>query len=78
MNSILDLQNMIQGFKLSCQTENKSPKTIEWYDCFLARFYRFLKRNNYPASVKKISKDHIRAFIIHLQQKECQERRMCH
>ena len=23
MNSILDLQNLIQGFKLSCQTKNK-------------------------------------------------------
>ncbi len=51
MNSILDLQNLIQGFKLSCQTENKSPKTIEWYTCFLNRFYQFLKRNNYPTSV---------------------------
>ncbi len=53
MNSILDLQNLIQGFKLSCQTENKSPKTIEWYTCFLDRFHQFLKRNNYPTGVKK-------------------------
>ena len=68
MNSVLDLQNLIQGFKLSCQTENKSPKTIEWYICFLNRFYQFLKRNNYPTSVKKISKDHIRTFILFLQQ----------
>ena len=67
MNSILDLQNLIQGFKLSCQTENKSPKTIEWYICFLDRFYRFLKKNNYPTRVKKINKNHIRTFILFLQ-----------
>jgi len=68
MNSILDLQNLIQGFKLSCQTENKSPKTIEWYICFLDRFHQFLKRNNYPTGVKRINKDHIRTFILFLQQ----------
>ena len=68
MNSILDLQNLIQGFKLSCQTENKSPKTIEWYICFLNRFYQFLKRNNYPTSIKRISRDHIRTFVLFLQQ----------
>jgi len=68
MNSILDLQNLIQGFKLSCQTENKSPKTIEWYTCFLDRFYKFLKKSNYPSGVKRINKDHIRTFILFLQQ----------
>ena len=68
MNSFLDLQNLIQGFKLSCQTENKSSKTIEWYTCFLDRFHQFLKRNNYSTSVKRISKDHIRTFILFLQQ----------
>ena len=31
MNSVLDLQNLVQGFRLSCQTEGKSPKTIEWH-----------------------------------------------
>ena len=29
--SVLELGNLIQGFKLCCQTEGKSPKTIEWY-----------------------------------------------
>ena len=68
MNSILNLQNLIQGFKLSCQTENKSPKTIEWYTCFLDRFHQFLKRNDYPTDVKRINKDHIRKYILFLQQ----------
>ena len=30
----VDLGRMIEGFKLSCQTEGKSPKTIEWYEEF--------------------------------------------
>lgn len=68
MKSYFDLQNLIQGFKLSCQTENKSPRTIEWYTCFLERFHQFSNRNGYPTNVKRINKDQLRAFIIFLQQ----------
>ena len=67
MKSYFDLQNLIQGFKLSCQTENKSPRTIEWYTCFLERFHQFSNQNGYPTNVKRINKDHLRAFIIFLQ-----------
>ncbi len=68
MNNELDLNNLIEGFKLSCQTENKSPKTIEWYTCFLQRFLQFLQHNNYPIRVSAIDKNHIRSFILYLQQ----------
>ena len=68
MNNELDLKNLIEGFKLSCQTENKSIKTIEWYTCFLQRFLQFLQLNNYPIRVSEIDKTHIRAFILYLQQ----------
>ena len=67
MNSVLDLQNLIQGFKLSCQTESKSPKTIEWYTGFLNRFYDFLERNNLPTDVSQINWNHVREFIRYLQ-----------
>ncbi|MFC2033454.1 tyrosine-type recombinase/integrase [Chloroflexota bacterium] len=66
--SVLELQNLIDGFKLSCQTEGKSPKTTEWYISFLLRFLRFLKENNYPAGIANINRNHIRAFILYLQQ----------
>ena len=67
MNSVLDLQNLIQGFKLSCQTENKSPKTIEWYTCFLEKFLQFLNSRFYPVNIDEIDKHHIREFIRYLQ-----------
>lgn len=38
-NGALELKNLIQGFKLSCQTEYKSPKTIARYIGFLNRFH---------------------------------------
>jgi site-specific recombinase XerD len=65
--SVLELGNLIQGFKLSCQTEGKSPKTIEWYTTFLYRFLAFLELSDYPTDVAQINKEHIRAFILHLQ-----------
>jgi len=68
MNSVLDLKSLIEGFKLSCQTENKSPKTIEWYTCFLERFLQFLQLNIHPTRVNEIDKNHIRSFILYLQQ----------
>lgn len=69
MNSnVMDLRNLIQGFKLSCQTEGKSPKTIEWYTTFLQIFSQFLEKNNLPYyDVSLITKNHIREFVRYLQ-----------
>ena len=68
MNSdILELQNLINGFKICCQTEGKSPRTIEWYDAFLRRFRSFLDLNQLPTVIKQIDKAHIRHFIVYLQ-----------
>ena len=63
----LELANLIEGFKLSCQTEGKSAKTIEWYICFLTRFMHFLELSEMPTHASQIDKNHIRAFIRHLQ-----------
>ena len=65
--SVLELENLVQGFKLSCQTEGKSPKTIEWYLAFIGRFLGFLKRNEMPTSLELVQRVHIRAFIQYLQ-----------
>ena len=66
--SVLELDNLIQGFKLSCQTEGLSPKTTEWYTSFLLRFLRFLKQCGLPTRFDRLEKTHIRRFILHLQQ----------
>ena len=63
----MELKNLIEGFRLSCQTEGKSPKTVEWYTSFLLRFAGFLQSNSMPTQLAAIDKSHIRAFIRHLQ-----------
>jgi integrase/recombinase XerD len=65
--SALELGNLIQGFKLSCQTECKSPRTVEWYTSFLDRFHRFLQRNDRPTNISYLDRGHIREFIRYLQ-----------
>ena len=60
--SMLNLENLIEGFKLSCQTEGKSPKTIEWYTTFLRRFLSFLQIRSLPTDADHVHKDHIKAF----------------
>jgi hypothetical protein len=65
--SNLELGNLIQGFKLTCQTEGKSPKTIDWYISFLNRFGLFLQQGGFSLDISDITKDHIKHFIRFLQ-----------
>ncbi len=62
-----DLEHLIRGFQLSCQTEGKSPKTTEWYVTFVTRFLNFLKSNGSPTKIQKVGREHIRNFIRYLQ-----------
>ena len=42
MNSnTLELKNLIEGFKLTCQTEGKSPRTTEWVFRFVDQIPAF-------------------------------------
>ena len=55
-NSVLELGNLIQRFHLSCQTEGKSPKMMEWYTTFLRRFLTFLELRKYQTDASQINK----------------------
>ena len=63
----LTLEKLLEGYRLCCQAEAKSPKTIEWYSSFLTRFRIFLERNQMPDDPCLITKENIRAFIYYLQ-----------
>lgn len=63
----MELKNLIEGFQLTCQTEGKSHKTVEWYCSFLARFLSFLKLQGFSTEIDQLDKYHIKAFILHLQ-----------
>lgn len=42
------LDNLIEGFKVSCEVEGLSQKATEWYTSFLTRFRQFLDQNQMP------------------------------
>ena len=56
-----------EGSGTVCQTEGKSPKTIEWYIGFLNGFRKFLSFKGFPLDLDQINRDHIRAYIAYLQ-----------
>lgn len=64
-----------QGFRFANQTENKSVKTIEWYDDALERFETWLLKRSLdqslstPPLLKDLTTDDIRQFIAYLQGK---------
>jgi site-specific recombinase XerD len=63
----LELKTLIDGFRLSCLTEGKSTKTVEWYIAFLNRFRQFLEAGQLSTDLGEIGKDRIREFIRFLQ-----------
>lgn len=63
----LCLASLIEEYRVTCQTEGKNARTIEWYVCFLTRFRHFLEGSDMPTDVSQISQTHIRAFIRYLQ-----------
>jgi len=65
--STMDIANLIKGFQLSCQTEGKSPKTIEWYSDSLKTFKKFLDSKGLLGDIGYLSRDHIRLYIAYLQ-----------
>jgi len=66
-DNALQLSLLIEGFALSCATEGKAAKTIEWYTCYLVKFRQFLESRGMPTDVGQIDRSHLRAFVRYLQ-----------
>jgi len=63
----LDLGRLIGEFKLTCEVEGKSVRTIEWYFSFLRQFEEYLRRSGLATYVNEIDKGYIRQYISFLQ-----------
>ena len=66
-NKTPSLDRLITSYLMCCQTEGKSPKTIEWYGSNLKRLCSFLSRRGYSLRVEEINMAEIREFIYYLQ-----------
>lgn len=61
------VDRLIDSYLMCCETEGKSPKTIEWYGANLKRLCDFLRCRGYSLRVAEISVAEIREFIYYLQ-----------
>ena len=75
----ITLHQARMGFQLRNKTENKSSKTVEWYDSHIERLESFLRNRTVDATgalddptLSSIDTDVIREFIAYLQGKQTQ------
>ena len=57
------LKSLIKGFVLTKQTEDKSPRTVEYYQENLKRFLWYAEKKNWPDDIRLLNEWHIREFL---------------
>ena len=68
MNS--DLKDLARRFQLHNRAENKSEKTIKWYDDSIERFSRFVREwKESEAALEDLNVEQVELFIVELQTK---------
>ena len=63
----LTLSGLINDYILTCNTEGKSPHTIEFYGNMLGRFLWYAERHDFPQNAQAIHRFHIVEFLTYLQ-----------
>jgi len=58
---------LLQGFLLSMEAEGKSPATITAYGDCVRRFIAISKQLGLPQDAKRLTRDHVRAYVIDLR-----------
>lgn len=67
MNVSVGLSSLLEGYRLTCIAEGKSPKTTRWYLGKLSIFQMYLTEKKLPTDVRQVETHHIRAFLAHLR-----------
>ena len=65
----MEIETLIEGFKLYNSCKGLSPKTITWYDAFLRHFADFLRHHQHPTEVSQLTGSHLRAWLHHSQER---------
>lgn len=68
MHNPSPLQPYLDGFRLHCVAENKSPRTVRWYEHKLRIFADYLETHYTIENITEIGAEHIRAFLVYLQE----------
>jgi len=57
------LRSLVKGFVLTKQTEDKSPRTVEYYQENLNRFLWYAEKENWSDDARLLTEWHIREFL---------------
>lgn len=66
MNPVTDLATLLEGYRLSCTADGKSPQTTRWYLGKLRIFKRYLQESGLPTDVTRVGVSQIRGFLVYL------------
>src|SRR5690349_14538980 len=58
----------IDGFLLKHLSQRQPPSTVKFYKENLAKFVWFLEQEEYPVTLEDLTPNHIRHFLIYLQE----------
>lgn len=58
---------LMQHYTLDLRSENKSPKTVDWYQHILAAFEDWLKKHRYSTLLGDLNIDVVRRYILYLR-----------
>ena len=65
----MEIETLIEGFKLYNSCKGLSPKTITWYDAFLRQFANFLRQHEHPTEISELRISHLRVWLHHGQER---------
>jgi len=65
----VEIETLIEGFKLYNSCKGLSPKTITRYDAFLRHFVDFLRQRHHPTQISQLSINYLRAWFHHGQER---------
>ena len=68
LSSIYSIHYFLDGFLLKQRSQRHSQRTIDFYRDNLQRFIWFLNNQGYPTDLKDITPNHIRHFLIYLNE----------
>ena len=57
------LKSLVKGFILTKQTEDKSPRTVEYYEENLNRFLWYVEKEKWPDDIRLLDEWHLREFL---------------
>jgi site-specific recombinase XerD len=65
-----ELTRYLRQYLISCKVDGKSPKTLIAYCDFVGYFIRFMADASLNAGIRDINRNHIRLFIVTLQERK--------